>query len=79
MIDLSVIVPARNAPGLTQLCLGIDRDSEILAAEFDERDPGVKRMIEAVVAAAHRKRRKDRRNPDSLSPASNPKTNLRPA
>jgi pyruvate,water dikinase len=43
---------------LTQLCLGIDRDSEILAAEFDERDPGVKRMIEAVVAAAHRKRRK---------------------
>jgi pyruvate,water dikinase len=43
---------------LTQLCLGIDRDSEILAAEFDERDPGVKRMIEAVVAAAHRKGRK---------------------
>jgi pyruvate,water dikinase len=43
---------------LTQLCLGIDRDSEILAAEFDERDPGVKRMIESVVAAAHRKGRK---------------------
>ncbi len=26
---------------LTQLTLGVDRDSELLAAEFDERDPGV--------------------------------------
>jgi len=43
---------------LTQLCLGIDRDSEILAPLFDERDPGVKRMIEMVVEAAHRKGRK---------------------
>jgi pyruvate,water dikinase len=30
---------------LTQLTLGIDRDSEILAAEFDERDPAVKKMV----------------------------------
>jgi pyruvate,water dikinase len=43
---------------LTQLTLGIDRDSEVLAPLFDERDPGVKRMIEMVVAAAHRKGRK---------------------
>jgi pyruvate,water dikinase len=43
---------------LTQLTLGVDRDSEILAHLFDERDPGVKRMIEMVVAAAHRRARK---------------------
>jgi pyruvate,water dikinase len=42
---------------LTQLCLGIDRDSDILAPLFDERDAGVKRMIEMVVEAAHRKGR----------------------
>jgi pyruvate,water dikinase len=39
---------------LTQLTLGIDRDSELLTHLFDERDPGVKRMIEMVVDAAHR-------------------------
>jgi len=43
---------------LTQLTLGIDRDSEILSPLFDERDPGVRRMIEMVVEAAHRKGRK---------------------
>jgi len=43
---------------LTQLALGIDRDSELLAHLFDERDPGVKRLIQTVVAAAHRKGRK---------------------
>ena len=30
---------------LTQLTLGIDRDSELLAKEFDERDPAVKKMV----------------------------------
>jgi len=39
---------------LTQLTLGVDRDSEILAPLFDERDPGVLRMIEMVVERAHR-------------------------
>jgi len=39
---------------LTQLALGIDRDSELLAPLFDERDPGVKRLISMVVTAAHR-------------------------
>jgi pyruvate,water dikinase len=43
---------------LTQLCLGIDRDSEVLAPLFDERDPGVKRLVKMVVDAAHRKGRK---------------------
>ena len=43
---------------LTQLTLGIDRDSEMLAPLFDERDPAVKRLIAMVVEAAHRKHRK---------------------
>jgi pyruvate,water dikinase len=43
---------------LTQLCLGIDRDSEVLAPLFNERDPGVKRMIESVVKVAHERGRK---------------------
>ena len=43
---------------LTQLALGVDRDSELLAHLFDERDPGVKKLIAEVVAAAHRKGRK---------------------
>ncbi len=38
---------------LTQLTLGVDRDSESLVHLFDERDPGVKRMIEMVVESAH--------------------------
>jgi pyruvate,water dikinase len=39
---------------LTQLTLGIDRDSATLAPLFDERDPAVMRSIEQVVLAAHR-------------------------
>ena len=39
---------------LTQLTLGIDRDSVILAASFDERDPAVTRLIEDVIRRAHR-------------------------
>jgi pyruvate,water dikinase len=42
---------------LTQLALGVDRDSELLAHLFDERDPGVKRLIAMVIEAAHRKGR----------------------
>lgn len=38
---------------LTQLVLGVDRDSERLRALFDERDPGVKEMIRMVVERAH--------------------------
>src|SRR5262245_13651836 len=39
---------------LTQLTLGVDRDSELVAPLFGERDPGVLRMIEMVVERAHR-------------------------
>jgi pyruvate, water dikinase len=39
---------------LTQLTLGVDRDSAILSADFDERDPGVKEMIRLAVKGAHR-------------------------
>jgi pyruvate,water dikinase len=38
---------------LTQLTLGLDRDSglEVLAADFDERDPAVKALISRAIAA----------------------------
>lgn len=39
---------------LTQLTLGVDRDSAILAEDFDERDDGVKDMIRMAVAGAKR-------------------------
>lgn len=39
---------------LAQLTLGLDRDSEILASDFDERDPGVKEMIRLAVEGAKR-------------------------
>ncbi len=39
---------------LTQLTLGIDRDSELLADQFDEQDEAVKWMIRHVIEAAHR-------------------------
>ncbi|HMD75326.1 MAG TPA: putative PEP-binding protein, partial [Steroidobacteraceae bacterium] len=39
---------------LTQLILGVDRDSAELAGLFDERDAAVKRMIADVIARAHR-------------------------
>lgn len=38
---------------LTQLTLGVDRDSEQLAGLFDERDPAVKWMIRRVIEEAH--------------------------
>ncbi|MDE3237665.1 MAG: phosphoenolpyruvate synthase [Paracoccaceae bacterium] len=39
---------------LTQLTLGVDRDSAELAALFDERNPAVQWMIETVIERAHR-------------------------
>jgi len=38
---------------LTQLTLGVDRDSEILAPLFDERDPAVVALIRDVIHRAH--------------------------
>lgn len=43
---------------LTQLILGVDRDSEIVANLFDERNPAVMRMIAQVIQAAKSKNRK---------------------
>ncbi|MFP3868753.1 MAG: phosphoenolpyruvate synthase [Desulfobacteraceae bacterium] len=39
---------------LTQLTLGVDRDSDLLAELFDERDEAVKGMIADLIAKAHR-------------------------
>ncbi len=36
---------------MTQLTLGLDRDSGKIAALFDERDPAVKKMLELAIAA----------------------------
>ncbi len=42
---------------LTQLTLGVDRDSELVAGDYDERDPAVLAMLEQAVAGAHRNAR----------------------
>ncbi|MGV6816438.1 MAG: phosphoenolpyruvate synthase [Thiotrichales bacterium] len=39
---------------LTQLTLGVDRDSEMVSFDFDERDEGVKAMIRMAVEGARR-------------------------
>jgi pyruvate,water dikinase len=43
---------------LTQLILGVDRDSEVVAPIFDERNPAVKKMIAQVIASCRAKGRK---------------------
>jgi len=42
---------------LTQLTLGVDRDSEIVAFDYDERDEGVMKMIQMAVEGAKRNHR----------------------
>ena len=42
---------------LTQLTLGVDRDSQIVAFDFDERDEGVKTIIRMAVEGAKRNQR----------------------
>jgi pyruvate,water dikinase len=39
---------------LTQLTLGVDRDSELVAFDFDERDPGVMKLLQLAVEGAKR-------------------------
>ncbi|MBK1647515.1 phosphoenolpyruvate synthase [Rhabdochromatium marinum] len=36
---------------MTQLTLGLDRDSSLVAESFDERDPAVKKMLEMAITA----------------------------
>jgi len=43
---------------LTQLILGVDRDSEVVAPLFDERNPAVKKMIAQVIATCRARGRK---------------------
>jgi pyruvate,water dikinase len=43
---------------LTQLTLGVDRDSALVAHLFDERDPAVKALVASVIKAAKAKGRK---------------------
>ncbi len=43
---------------LTQLILGVDRDSEIVAPIFDERNAAVKKMIAQVIQVCRAKKRK---------------------
>jgi len=42
---------------LTQTTLAVDRDSELLAALFDERDPAVKAMMCMAIEGAHKHKR----------------------
>jgi pyruvate,water dikinase len=42
---------------LTQLTLGVDRDSEIVAFDFDERDSGMLEMLRLAVTGAKRNHR----------------------
>ena len=39
---------------LTQLVLGVDRDSELVAQVYDERNPAVKKMVKQVIEVANR-------------------------
>lgn len=42
---------------LTQLTLGVDRDSELVAHDFEERDPGVMKMVSMAIQGAKRNHR----------------------
>jgi pyruvate,water dikinase len=39
---------------MTQLTLGVDRDSAVVARLFDERDPAVKAMLEMAIKACRK-------------------------
>ena len=43
---------------LTQMTLGVDRDSELVADIFDERNEAVTRMIKHVISVAKKHKRK---------------------
>jgi pyruvate,water dikinase len=40
---------------LTQLTLGVDRDSALVAGSFDERNPAVKKLLSEVIAVCRRR------------------------
>jgi len=39
---------------LTQLTLGVDRDSALVAEDFDERDPSILKSVKAVIEGCHK-------------------------
>ena len=39
---------------MTQLTLGLDRDSAIVARHFDERDPAVRKLLAMAISACHK-------------------------
>jgi len=42
---------------MTQLTLGLDRDSDLVAHLFDERNPAVKKMLSMAIDACHRQKK----------------------
>ncbi len=42
---------------MTQLTLGVDRDSAVVAQSFDERDDAVKAMLSMAISACRRQRK----------------------
>ena len=42
---------------LTQLTLGVDRDSELISHDFDERDPGVMKFISMTIKGAKKNKK----------------------
>ncbi|MFW6282757.1 MAG: phosphoenolpyruvate synthase [Minisyncoccales bacterium] len=42
---------------LTQLILGVDRDSELVSKVYDERNPAVKKFVEQVIKIANKKKK----------------------
>ena len=52
--ELEIYVMCEIPNNVTQLTLGVDRDSAIVAEDFDERDLGVKEMIRLAVVGAKR-------------------------
>jgi phosphoenolpyruvate synthase/pyruvate phosphate dikinase len=47
---------------LTQLTLGLDRDSSLVAASFDERNPAVKKLLAMAIAACQAQSQQVRRH-----------------
>jgi len=47
-----------GANGLTQLALGLDRDSSLVSHIYDERNEAVKRLVKHVIDVAKEKRKK---------------------
>jgi len=43
---------------LTQLTLGIDRDSALVSHEYDENNPAVKKLVADIIKTAHKNKRK---------------------